>query len=113
MTEKTARGMRPQALSGSMTMLMKLVSRACRVQVEERVVVAGRHCQNITECSPIGRSSRQFIHHITVSSIISEGSSKMVYYFTSNVVDPAAQIYVGKDKFESTSRTLRRLETAD
>lgn len=26
---------------------------------------------------------------------------KMVYYFTSNVVDPAAFIYVGKDKFES------------
>lgn len=25
----------------------------------------------------------------------------MVYYFTSNVVDPPAQIYVGKDKFES------------
>jgi len=27
----------------------------------------------------------------------------MVYYFTSNVVDPPAQIYVGKDKFESVS----------
>ncbi|KKK26265.1 DUF814 domain protein, partial [Aspergillus rambellii] len=26
----------------------------------------------------------------------------MVYYFTSNVVDPSAFIYVGKDKFEST-----------
>lgn len=25
----------------------------------------------------------------------------MVFYFTSNVVDPPAQIYVGKDKFES------------
>lgn len=25
----------------------------------------------------------------------------MVYYFTSNVVDPPATIYVGKDKFES------------
>lgn len=25
----------------------------------------------------------------------------MVYYFTSNVVSPAAFIYVGKDKFES------------
>ena len=25
----------------------------------------------------------------------------MVYYFTSNVVDPAAFIYVGKDKVES------------
>jgi hypothetical protein len=29
--------------------------------------------------------------------------SKMVYYFTSNVVDPAGFIYVGKDKFESMS----------
>jgi hypothetical protein len=26
----------------------------------------------------------------------------MVYYFTSNAVSPAAFIYVGKDKFEST-----------
>ena len=26
---------------------------------------------------------------------------KMVYYFTSNVVQPSAFIYVGKDKFES------------
>jgi hypothetical protein len=25
----------------------------------------------------------------------------MVYYFTSNVVTPSANIYVGKDKFES------------
>lgn len=25
----------------------------------------------------------------------------MVYYFTSNVVEPSAYIYVGKDKFES------------
>ena len=25
----------------------------------------------------------------------------MVYYFTSTLVDPAAQLYVGKDKFES------------
>jgi len=25
----------------------------------------------------------------------------MVYYFTSNVVDPPAQIYVGKDKVEN------------
>lgn len=25
----------------------------------------------------------------------------MVYYFTSNVVTPAAYVYVGKDKFES------------
>ena len=25
----------------------------------------------------------------------------MVYYFTSNVVEPAGFIYVGKDKFES------------
>lgn len=25
----------------------------------------------------------------------------MVYYFTSNVVEPSAFIYVGKDKFES------------
>lgn len=28
----------------------------------------------------------------------------MVYYFKSNVVEPAAYIYVGKDKFESASR---------
>ena len=26
----------------------------------------------------------------------------MVYYFSSNVVSPAATIYVGKDKFESS-----------
>jgi hypothetical protein len=25
----------------------------------------------------------------------------MVFYFTSNVVDPPAYVYVGKDKFES------------
>jgi hypothetical protein len=29
----------------------------------------------------------------------------MVYYFTSNVVDPAAYIYMGKDKVESKSCT--------
>lgn len=28
--------------------------------------------------------------------------AKMVYYFTSNTVTPAAFIYVGKDKVEST-----------
>ena len=28
----------------------------------------------------------------------------MVYYFTSNTTDPAAFIYVGKDKVESTPR---------
>jgi len=28
-------------------------------------------------------------------------SRNMVYYFTSNVVDPPAQIYVGKDKVEN------------
>lgn len=27
--------------------------------------------------------------------------AKMVFYFTSNVVEPSAYIYVGKDKFES------------
>ena len=27
----------------------------------------------------------------------------MVYYFKSTVIDPAATIYVGKDKFESPS----------
>lgn len=30
----------------------------------------------------------------------------MVYYFTSNVVSPAAFIYVGKDKFESMPLTV-------
>ena len=30
----------------------------------------------------------------------------MVYYFTSNVVDPPAFIYVGKDKVESMSLVL-------
>lgn len=29
----------------------------------------------------------------------------MVYYFTSNIVKPAAYIYVGKDKVESTTPT--------
>lgn len=28
----------------------------------------------------------------------------MVYYFTSNVVDPSAFIYVGKDKVESKGK---------
>lgn len=30
-----------------------------------------------------------------------EKARKMVYYFTSNVVTPSAQIYAGKDKVES------------
>lgn len=30
----------------------------------------------------------------------------MVYYFKSTVVDPAAFIYVGKDKVESKSTTI-------
>lgn len=29
----------------------------------------------------------------------------MVFYFTSNVVDPPAFVYVGKDKFESERHT--------
>lgn len=33
----------------------------------------------------------------------------MVYYFTSNVVDPPAFVYVGKDKFESMPTPTRRL----
>ena len=38
----------------------------------------------------------------------------MVYYFTSNVVDPPATIYVGKDKFESLSlECLSGLEAPD
>lgn len=32
-----------------------------------------------------------------------KNNSKMVYYFTSNVVDPSAFVYVGKDKVESKS----------
>ncbi|KAL8969177.1 MAG: hypothetical protein Q9197_004485, partial [Variospora fuerteventurae] len=28
----------------------------------------------------------------------------MVYYFTSNIVEPAATLYVGKDKFESNKK---------
>lgn len=34
----------------------------------------------------------------------------MVYYFTSNVVDPPAYVYVGKDKFESESHDARLSE---
>lgn len=34
----------------------------------------------------------------------------MVYYFKSNVVDPAAFIYVGKDKVESKKSDLSMLE---
>lgn len=30
----------------------------------------------------------------------------MVYYFTSSIVNPPAQIYVGKDKFESAHPLL-------
>lgn len=30
----------------------------------------------------------------------------MVFYFTSNVISPTAQIYVGKDKFESMNFLL-------
>lgn len=32
----------------------------------------------------------------------------MVYYFSSNTVSPAAHIYVGKDKVESTSNVHER-----
>lgn len=31
----------------------------------------------------------------------------MVYYFSSNTVSPAAHIYVGKDKVESTSKARK------
>jgi hypothetical protein len=34
----------------------------------------------------------------------------MVYYFTSNVVSPAAFIYVGKDKFENEDLIKHGLE---
>lgn len=33
----------------------------------------------------------------------------MVFYFTSNVVEPSAFIYVGKDKFESMPPTWSNL----
>jgi hypothetical protein len=33
----------------------------------------------------------------------------MVYYFTSNVVEPSAFIYVGKDKVESMQPVRQRL----
>ena len=35
----------------------------------------------------------------------------MVYYFTSNVVAPSANIYVGKDKVESVSTTIHNSQT--
>lgn len=42
----------------------------------------------------------------SVPAVVSGGKSAatctMVYYFTSNVVNPSGFIYVGKDKFEST-----------
>lgn len=44
---------------------------------------------------PLARTRR----HKQANEIV--GEVKMVYYFTSNVVDPAAFIYVGKDKVES------------
>lgn len=40
-------------------------------------------------------------HHDVHSRFCFRHSRTMVYYFTSNVVSPPAQIYVGKDKFES------------
>ncbi|CAF9913083.1 hypothetical protein IMSHALPRED_000905 [Imshaugia aleurites] len=36
----------------------------------------------------------------------------MVYYFTSNVIDPPATIYVGKDKFETTQFHADNLSSA-
>lgn len=45
-----------------------------------------------------------------LTTLYSSSTDKMVYYFTSNVVSPAAFIYVGKDKFESTV-LLRPLTT--
>jgi hypothetical protein len=41
--------------------------------------------------------------HIRFLSSQSILSSKMVFYFTSAVVKPAAYIYVGKDKVESAT----------
>jgi len=32
---------------------------------------------------------------------VGPAAAAMVYYFTSNVVEPSGFIYVGKDKFES------------
>lgn len=40
-------------------------------------------------------------------------SDTMVYYFTSNVVQPSAYIYMGKDKFESTTATPLVSNSAD
>ena len=37
----------------------------------------------------------------------------MVYYFTSNVVSPAAFLYVGRDKVESQNRDLCRRDAAN
>lgn len=37
----------------------------------------------------------------------------MVYYFNSNVIDPPATIYVGKDKFESPSLPALTLSLTD
>jgi hypothetical protein len=34
-------------------------------------------------------------------SLVEDSYLRMVYYFTSSVVDPPGFIYVGKDKFES------------
>lgn len=48
------------------------------------------------------RASRQGVRHTLLS---------MVYYFTSNVVSPAAFIYVGKDKVESTSPRINDLRS--
>ncbi|KAL5599357.1 hypothetical protein FOVSG1_007169 [Fusarium oxysporum f. sp. vasinfectum] len=44
-------------------------------------------------------SSEHAAHHKITNG--DPGKSKMVYYFTSNVVDPPGFIYVGKDKFEN------------
>lgn len=56
----------------------------------------------------LGTSFLQPDNHLLVHYVrISGRSPKMVYYFKSNVEDPPAFIYVGKDKVESKMATQR------
>lgn len=51
--------------------------------------------------SIVNASSSDHSFHSLGNSCFTPRLATMVFYFTSNVVDPPAFVYVGKDKFES------------
>ena len=74
-------------------------------QFYPRLATTCRPCPSLkglgTTCNSVSTSTPRDISILTRLALKVLSTPKMVYYFTSNVVDPPATLYMGKNKVES------------